>query len=315
MLKFMAIRLVRAVPVLLVVTVLTFSLRLFIPGDAAVILAGHEASPQQVQQIRHDLKLDQPFIDQLIAWYGHLLRGDLGTSLLVGQPVGEAFLERLPVTLSLTIVSMVLTIALAVIAGAIAAVRHNSWVDWTVMATALTGVSLPNFWIGLILIYIFSVKLGWFPTGGYRPLADGIGEWLKMLALPAVTLALMQIGLLARITRSSMLEVLRQDYVRTARANGISEGAIYTKHVLRNALIPIMTVIGLSFSLSMSGSAVVEQVFAMPGIGRLIVLAVLGRDYPVIQGVLLITAVMFVLINLFVDLVYVLIDPRVKYGA
>ncbi len=314
MIEYLGYRLLGIVPVLLIVTLATFGLRFLMPGDPAIVIAGVDALPGEVEQIRQDLDLDRPVTQQAIRWYSNLLHGDLGKSLLLNRPVAQLFAERIGITLQLTLLSMTVTIVLAVSAGLVAAVRRNSWVDWLVMTAALAGVSLPNFWFGLILIYLFSVRLGWLPTGGYEPLSAGLWPWLSHMILPALVLSTLQMGLLARITRSSVLEVLRQDYVRTARASGIREGLVYGKYVLKNALIPVITVIGITFGLSLGGAVVVEQVFSVPGIGRLVVSAVQGRDYPVIQGALLITALLFVLINLAVDLVYAWVDPRVKYG-
>ncbi len=313
MMQFVVRRIASVIPVLLVVTLVAFGMRLLIPGDPAIVLAGDGASPDDVQQLRVRLGLDRPLIGQMEAWYVRLLHGDLGTSILLDRPVLQVFMERAPVTAALSVYGMVITLVVGVTCGVVAAVARGTWADWASMTFALAGVSVPNFWLALVLIFVFSVELGWLPTGGYVPIAQGVLPWLRNLTMPAISLALLQLGLLARITRSSMLEVLRQDYIRTARAIGIGERVIYWKLAFRNALVPIVTVVGIIFSLSMGGAVVIEQVYALPGVGRFIVSSILSRDYPVLQGGLLITAGMFVLINLIVDLLYAAIDPRVRY--
>jgi len=313
MLRYVVHRIASAIPVLLVVTLVAFGMRLLIPGDPAIVMAGEGATPDEVQQLRLRLGLDRPLLGQMETWYARLLHGDLGTSILLNRPVAQVFLERAPVTVALSIYGMVITLVVGIGCGMVAAIARNTWIDWATMTFALAGVSVPNFWLALVLIFVFSVELGWLPTGGYVPLAQGVLPWLRNLTMPAISLALLQLGLLARITRSSMLEVLRQDYIRTARAIGIRDGLIYRKLAFRNALVPIVTVAGIIFSLSMSGAVVIEQVYALPGVGRFIVSSILSRDYPVLQGGLLITAAIFVLINLIVDLLYAVIDPRVRY--
>jgi peptide/nickel transport system permease protein len=284
-----------------------------VPGDPAVVMAGVGASADQVQRIREQFGLDAPFLVRLGRWYAGLLRGDLGQSILLGRSVAQAIAERLPATLALAAFAFGLTAVLGVVLGTIAAVRQHTWVDQAVMTIAVVGVSLPGFWLGLILIILFSVMLDWLPAGGYVPFAQSPSAWLRALVLPGASLALLQIGLLARITRSTVAETLRQDYVRTARAKGLPAWGVVGRHALGNATIPIMTVLGISVSLLLSGSVVVETVFSIPGLGRLMATAILARDYPVIQGGLLITALMFVGINLFVDLLYAWLDPRIRY--
>jgi peptide/nickel transport system permease protein len=284
-----------------------------VPGDPAVVMAGVGASADQVQRIRQQFGLDAPFPVRLGRWYGGLLHGDLGQSILLSRSVAQAIAERLPATLSLAALAFVLTALGGITLGTLAALRQGSWVDHAVMTLAVIGVSVPGFWLGLILIVLFSVMRDWLPAGGYVPFNQSPGEWLRALVLPAVSLALLQVGFLARITRSTVAETLRQDFVRTARAKGLSGWAVVGRHAFANATIPVVTVLGISVSLLLSGSVVVETVFSIPGLGRLMATAVLARDYPVIQGGLLVTALLFVLMNLAVDVLYAWLDPRVSY--
>jgi peptide/nickel transport system permease protein len=302
-----------AVPILLIVSLVTFGLMRLIPGDASAAIAGLSATPEQIATIRAQLGLDQPFAVQLFRWYSGLLHGDLGRSLLLGQPVVEATLLRLPVTLALSAYALVLTLLLGLASGILAALKQNSWVDQAAMLFAMFGISMPSFWLGLMMILIFAVHLGWLPTGGYIALADDPIGWLRTSTMPAISLAMLQAGLLARITRSTMLEVLRQDYIRTARAKGLPQRLVVFKHALANALIPITTVIGIIVSLLISASVVIETLFSIPGMGQLLTQAVLSRDYPMVQGGLLIVTALLVLINLIVDVGYALLDPRVRY--
>ena len=267
-------------------------------------MAGLSATPEEVQQIRTDLGLDQPLWGQLLHWYGGLLHGDLGRSLLLGQDVFAAVLQRLPVTLSLSLYGLALTLLIGITGGVIAAVRHNTIVDQAAMVFAMLGISMPSFFFAPLTVLLFAVWLRWLPSGGYVPfIADPIG-WLRAATLPAVALALLQVGLLARITRSTMLEVLSQDYVRTARAKGLTGWNVVAKHALTNAMIPITTVIGIAISLLVSGSVVIETIFSIPGVGQLLTQAVLNRDYPLVQGGLLLLTTLLVLVNIAVDVVY-----------
>jgi len=250
---------------------------------------------------------------QMWKFYAGLAQGDLGTSLLLGKPVLEATIERIPVSLSIALYSMVLTLLIGLACGVVAALNRNGWADQGAMIFALIGVSLPNFWLGLMLIILFSVHLGWLPTGGYVPWQESFYGWLRTSTMPAVSLALLQIGLLARITRSTMLEVLRQDYIRTARAKGLPEFVVIGKHAFKNVMIPVITVIGIIFSVLLSGSLVIESVFSVPGVGSLLGSAVLRRDYPMIQGGLLLVAWSLLLLNILVDVLYAYFDPRVRY--
>jgi peptide/nickel transport system permease protein len=313
MAEFIVRRLLAAIPVLFLVSLIAASIMQLVPGDPAVMIAGQSASDAEIARVREQLGLDRPFVDRLIEWYAGLARGDLGHSLLLNRPVTQAIAERVPVTLALAGFALFLTIALGVPCGVIAALRPNTWIDQAVLTFALLGVSVPNFWLSLMLIVLFGVIFDWLPAGGYVPFADDPVGWARSLILPGFSLALLQVGLLARITRSTMLEVLRQDYVRTARAKGLPAFLVIGKHALKNVMIPVITVIGISFGLLLSGSVVIETVYSIPGMGRLLANAIFGRDYPVIQGGLLLTAAVLVGLNLVVDLLYAMLDPRVKY--
>jgi len=313
MLAYIAGRVLAAIPVLAIVSLLTFVIIFFVPGDVASELAGPAAGADEINRIREQLGLNRPFVERLVSWYAALLQGDLGQSFLLGQPVATAIVERLPVTLSLTALALALALVIGMATGIAAAVRHNTWVDQSAMTLALIGLSLPDFWFGLVMIYLFAVVLGWLPTGGYIDFTQSPLGWLRMMIMPAFALALTQIGLLARMTRSGMLEVLRQDYVRTARAKGLPAWMVVGKHALANVMVQVITVIGVSVGILLGGQVVVESVFSLPGVGRLIVGAILRRDYPVIQGGLLLTATIFVVVNLIVDLLYAWFDPRIRY--
>ncbi len=308
-------RLGSALPIMLIVSLLTFGMIHLIPGDPAIAIAGLSATPEQIANIRHDLGLDQPVLTQLWRWYANLAIGDLGRSLLLGQPVVHVMLQRLPVTLALSAYALVLTLLVGLISGIAAALRQNTWVDQAAMIFAMLGISLPNFYLGLLMIILFAVDLRWLPTGGYIAFsADPLG-WLATSTMPAISQALLLAGLLARITRSTMLEVLRQDYIRTARAKGLPNRRVVLKHALANALIPITTVVGIIVSLLISGSVVTETLFSIPGVGQVLTQAVLNRDYPMVQGGLLITTALLVLVNILVDVCYALLDPRVRYDG
>ncbi len=247
-----------------------------------------------------------------MGWLWNVLHFDLGMSYMLGRSVAQAIAERFPVTLLLTLYSLVLTVPLGILAGLIAAYHHNRWADTAMMTVALLGVSLPTFWLSITAILLFSTHLGWLPSGGYVPLSESVVGCLRSLTLPALALAVFQIGLLARMTRATTLEVLRQDYIRTARAKGASERSVVGKHALANVLIPVVTVIGIIINVALSGTVVIEEIFSLPGIGRLVVQAILRRDYPVIQGALLAVALLMVTVNLLIDLLYAYLDPRVK---
>ncbi len=313
MLRNITVRLAQAIPVILLVAVLAFMLMHMLPGDPAVVIAGPDATPEALDRLRHQLGLDRPLWEQLVNWLGHLARGDFGQSLMLNQSVLSAVGERVPVTLSLALIAFAITIPVGVVLGVIAAYYRNTWADSAVMGVALVGVSVPSFWIAIISVIVFSVELGWLPSTGYVPLSEGFVPWLRAMVQPALILALFQIGYLARMTRSSMLDVLDQDYIRTARAKGLNEWATVGKHAFRNSLMSVVTVSGIILSLLIGGSVVIEQVFALPGIGRLVVQGIMARDYPLIQGTMLLLGFSFVIVNVVVDLAYTLVDPRVRY--
>jgi peptide/nickel transport system permease protein len=315
MLKYAGRRLLAAIPVLLLVSALSFAIVWIVPGDVAAEMAGPTATAEEVARLRERLGLDKPWTEQVVGWYAALAQGDLGQSILLRQGVASAIVERLPVTLSLTFIALAFALVIGVALGVLAAMRAGKAVDQVSMGAALVGFSLPDFWLGLVLVWLFAVQLGWLPTGGYVPFGDSPLGWLRSLAMPAAALALTQVGLFARMTRAAMLEVLRQDYVRTARAKGLPARMVIGKHALLNALIPVVTVAGISMGVLLGGAVVIEQVFSLPGVGRLIVGAILRRDYPVIQGGLMLTATIFVLVNLAVDLLYAALDPRIRHGS
>jgi peptide/nickel transport system permease protein len=313
LLRIIAFKFLQAVPVILIISILAFLLLSLLPGDPAIIIAGEQASPEAVEHVRQQLGLDRPFLQQLAIWLLNLAQGDFGSSLILNQSVLSAVGERLPVTLSLAALSIAVTIPVGVFLGSLAAYYRQSWIDAGVMTFALLGVSIPAFWIAILGTILFSVRLGWVPSSGFTPISQGVGPWLSSVILPALILSLFQIGFLARMTRSAMLDVMGQDFIRTARAKGLSEWRTVSKHALRNALILIITATGILLSTAIGGSVVIEQVFALPGIGRMVVQAILARDYPLVQGTMLIFGFTFVLINLIVDVLYTLADPRVRH--
>jgi peptide/nickel transport system permease protein len=313
LLRIIAFKFLQAVPVIVIISILAFLLLSLLPGDPAIIIAGEQASPEAVEHVRQQLGLDRPFLQQLAIWLLNLAQGDFGSSLILNQSVLSAVGERLPVTLSLAALSIAVTLPVGVFLGSLAAYYRQSWIDAGVMTFALLGVSVPAFWIAILGIILFSVRLGWVPSSGFTPISQGVGPWLSSVILPALILSLFQIGFLARMTRSAMLDVLGQDFIRTARAKGLSEWRTVSKHALRNALILIITAMGILLSTAIGGSVVIEQVFALPGIGRMVVQAILARDYPLVQGTMLIFGFTFVLINLIVDVLYTLADPRVRH--
>jgi peptide/nickel transport system permease protein len=313
MLGYFLRRVLAAVPVMLVVALFVFLLLRLSPGDPAAIIAGDMASPEQLAAIRQNLGLDQPLYRQFFVWIWQLLHGDFSTSLMAHTPVLNMIGQRLEPTLSLALVSILFTILISVPLGVLAAWKHGSWIDNLVMSTSVLGFSIPVFVIGYVLITVFALDLKWLPVQGFRGLGDGLVPFAQRIVLPALTLSSVYVALVARMTRASMLEVLGEDYIRTARAKGLSEVHVLFRHALRNAMIPILTVIGTGFALMISGVVVTESVFNIPGLGRLIVDAVLARDYPVIQGMILLTSGVYVVINLLIDLSYAVSDPRIRY--
>jgi peptide/nickel transport system permease protein len=311
-LRLIVVRLAAAVPVLLVVSLISFGLTLLVPGDIAAEMAGQSASREEVEQIRERLGLNQPPLERMASWYAGLAQGDLGRSILLNQSVGSAIVERLPVTLSLAGIALLVAGLIGIPLGLLAAAKAHRWPDQAAMGAALIGLSLPDFWLGLLMIWTLGVKLQWLPTGGFIPFTTDPFGWLRSIAMPAAALALTQMGPLARMTRSAALEVSNSDFIRTARAKGLAEPRVFARHVLAAAAVPILTVAGISFGIALGGALVIEQVFSLPGVGRLVIGAVLRRDWPVIQGGLLLTAFVFVAVNLVVDLLYLWVDPRLR---
>jgi peptide/nickel transport system permease protein len=313
MIRYVIHRILATIPVMAVVALVVFSLLYITPGDPAAIIAGEQASPADVERIRASLGLDQPFLVRFGGWVWQLLHGDLGTSIFTNLPVTTMIAQRFEPTLSLMAITLCLSIAVAVPLGVVAAWKAGTWIDRLIMGFAVFGFSVPVFVIGYLLAFVFALQFEWLPVQGYTPLSQGITPWLENLILPAIALGCVYIALIARITRATMLEVLQQDYIRTARAKGVGQHDILYIHALKNASVPIVTVIGIGIALLIGGAVVTESVFAIPGLGRLTVDAILRRDYPIIQGLVLLFSFVYVLINLAIDLVYTLLDPRIRY--
>jgi peptide/nickel transport system permease protein len=309
--RILAQRLLATLPVMAVVALIVFLLIHLSPGDPAALIAGDLASTDDIAKLRTSLGLDQPLWRQFLIWAGRLAHGDLGTSIFTQVPVTELLAQRLEPTLSIALLTMLISLALAIPLGTLAAYRAGSWVDRLVMLFAVLAFSMPVFLIGYLLIYTFSIQLQWLPVQGYVRLSEGVGPWLRNLVLPCVNLALVYMALLTRMTRATVLEVLQEDYIRTTRAKGLGVLAVLS-HALRNAAIPIATTVGVGIALLIGGVVVTETVFAIPGVGRLVIDSVQRHDYPVIQSVLLISAGVYVLINLLIDLSYGLFDPRIR---
>jgi peptide/nickel transport system permease protein len=313
MLSFLARRALAAIPVLAMVAVFVFLMLRLTPADPAAIIAGDNANAEQVAQIREKLGLDKPLLTQFAIWSGKLLQGDLGESFFFKRNVTELIQQRIEPTLALATATILLSVAVAVPLGVLAAWKHDSWIDRGVMALSVMGFSVPVFVIGYLLIYVFAIELGWLPVQGYRSIYSGFWDFIQRLILPSVTLSVIYIALIARITRAAMLEVLGEDYIRTARAKGLTDRQVLVHHGLRAAAVPLVTVIGIGVALLIGGVVVTESVYGIPGVGRLVVDAVLARDFPTIQAVVLVFSVVYVLINLLVDVSYVFLDPRIRY--
>jgi peptide/nickel transport system permease protein len=313
MLSYIVKRVAATIPVLLFVGLFIFGLLFMAPGDPATLLAGDQATEQDLVQIRNELGLDRPFAVQFLDWSGKVARGDLGTSIFSKKPVSELIGQRLEPTLVLMVLTLVISVAVGVPTGVIAAFQHGSRLDTFVMSVSVLGFSLPVFVVGYLLAYVFALQLGWFPAQGYEPLANGLWASVRSLFLPAVALSGVYSALIARTGRAAMLEILSQDYVRTARAKGVPNRTILFVHALRNAGVPLLTVIGMGVALLIGGAVVTETVFSIPGLGRLVVDAILQRDYPVIQGVVVFFSLLYVLVNLVIDLLYTVVDPRIRY--
>lgn len=311
--RYLVQRLLAAIPVLLIVAVVTFSLVHLTPGDPASLMAGDQALPEDIERIKEKLGLNRPLYEQLGIYFWDILRGDFGESVFTKFPVTTLIAQRLEPTISIAIFSQLVAIIIAIPAGILAAWKANTWIDRALMIFAVAGLAIPSFWLGANLIWLFAVRLDWFPALGYVSISDGVLPWLRSITLPSIAIGFISAALIARMTRASMLEVLREDYVRTARAKGLGEYKILIAHAFKNASIPVVTIIGIGLAGLVSGLVVTEAVFAIPGVGRLIVDAVLRRDYPVIQGVVLMVTFAYVLINLAVDIIYGYLDPRIRY--
>lgn len=306
-------RLLTLIPTLLIVATVGFLLIHLAPGDPVALMLGEEADLRDVELLTRQLGLDQPILVQLVRWYGRLFRGDLGYSLFLHRPVLTAIMDRLECTLLLTLYALLISVVLGVILGIIAAVKQNTTIDQAAMLVSLVGLSMPSFWLGLMLIWLLALGVRWFPSSGYVPLAEGVVANLRSLFLPSLTLGFIGAAPIARMVRSSMLEVLNLEYIRTARAKGLKERSVILSHAFRNALIPAVTMVGMTVGGLIAGAIIVETVFALPGVGRLVISSIARRDFPAIQGVLIFTATVFVVVNLVVDILYVYLDPRVKY--
>lgn len=307
-------RIVLLLPVLLVVGIVVFTLLHLTPGDPAAVALGPDATPEEVEDLRDRLGLNDPLPVQFASWFSGVLRLDLGESIFLDMPVTRALLDRAEPTILLTLYSLFIAIIIGIPSGILAALRERSLLDRALMVFAISGAAVPVFVLGILMILLFAVQLGWLPVGGYTNIGDDFGDHVKRMLMPSVALGFASAGLLARLVRSSMLETLREDYVRTARAKGLATRTIVIRHAFRNALIPAVTVIGVLVGASLGGAVVTETVFNIPGMGRLVVQSVLRRDYPLIQGAVMLIASFYVLANLLVDVLYVLIDPRISYG-
>ncbi|MDQ7849027.1 MAG: ABC transporter permease [Armatimonadota bacterium] len=311
--EYIVRRILFALLVMWAVATLVFLMMRAIPGDPVRAFVGFEGDPAVVEQVRRNLGLDRPLPVQYLRWLAALGRGDLGNSIWNRQPVTTLLREALPRTLSLALLSFLVAVSLALPAGIVSAVRRYSLADHTLTVAAFLGLAMPDFWVGIVLIIVFSVFLQVLPAFGYEPLSSGLWPWLSHLILPAVATGTSFAAILARMTRSALLEVLREDYVRTARAKGLEERAVILRHALRNALIPVITVMGIALALLLAGAVIAENVFAIRGVGRLLIEAILNRDYPIVQGTILVIAAIFVCMNLVVDLLYAVINPRIRY--
>jgi len=313
MLGYITKRFIGLLPIILVMTFIIFLITNLLPGDPTVAILGYEASPEARASLRRDLGLDEPIYIQYIKWLKNTAKGDLGKSIRSREYVIDILKRRIPVTIELTLFSMMIAVILGIPAGVFAAIKRNTWIDFLTMSSSLAGVALPFFWLGVLLIMLFSLKLGWLPSSGYISISENIILNLKHLILPAITIGLPMTSFVVRQTRSSMLEVLSDDYVTTAFAKGLKKTIVYIKHVLRNALIPVVTVIGLQLGVLLGGAIITETVFSLPGIGRMVVNGIYSRDFPVVQGGILFFVTALVIINLLVDILYFYLDPRINY--
>ncbi|MGG4455665.1 nickel ABC transporter permease [Brevibacillus porteri] len=307
MFRYIVKRLFEIIPIIFVVSLLIFFFIHLVPGDPVRLAAGKEATLEEIERVRQELGLDKPLLTQYVNYMQNLLTGNLGHSLKTGLPISDMFENRFSVTMTLTFMSLGWALVLGLLIGTISAVFRNKWPDYVGMLTAISGISLPGFWLGLILIQVFSVTLGWFPTGG-------VESW-KSYVLPSLTLGAGIMSMLARFTRSSLLETLKEDFIRTGRAKGLKESVVVRKHALKNSMIPVVTIAGLQFGFLLGGSVVVETVFSIPGMGRLLIDSIAFRDYPVVQAVILLFSLEFILVNLLVDILYKALNPKIRYDS
>ena len=312
MLAFIGRRILIASPTIILISVFVFTLQHLLPGDPILVLAGEERDPEVIEFLREKYRLNDPIPIQYLAWVGNALQGDLGISLRTNQPVLELIGEKLPVTLQLATMALIIAMVIGIPAGVLSAYKKGTWIDWVANVVALSGLSVPNFWLGIMMILLVSVQLGWLPASGYQPFADDPLQSIKTMLMPAVVLGTALAATLMRHTRSAMLSVLKSDYIRTARAKGLAERVVLVKHALRNALVPIVTVTTLIFGELLAGAVLTEQIFTIPGFGKLVVDAVFNRDYAVVQGIVLCTGIAFIFMNLLADVAQRILNPRMR---
>jgi peptide/nickel transport system permease protein len=307
-------RILLLIPIIFIVAVIAFFITNLMPGDPVRVILGNMATESEVARLEQTLGLDQPLIVRFFRWLANIMRGDFGDSLYLNAPVAEVLIKRLRPTFLIAILAEILGIAGGMLLGILAAVKHRKFLDQFSITLSLFGISIPSFWLALILMYLFSVRLGWFPVSGYEPFAEAGFGTLRYIILPAVTLAFMQAGLIARMTRSAMLDTLKQDYIRTAKSKGLSTKSIVFKHALKNSMMPVITVIGHNFAVLLGGTWIVETIFVIPGTGFMAVNAIMRRDIPVIQASIIFVAVIYIILNLFVDLSYAFLNPKIRYN-
>ena len=312
MLTFLGRRILTAIPTIILISIFVFSLQHLLPGDPILVMAGEERDPDVIAALREKYRFDDPIWMQYLAWAGNALQGDLGISLRTQQPVLDLIGEKLPVTIQLAVMALIIAILIGIPAGVLSAYKKGTWIDWVANVTALSGLSVPNFWLGIMLILLVSVKLGWLPASGYMPLSEDPLQSIRTMIMPAFVLGTAIAATLMRHTRSAMLSVLKSDYVRTARAKGLKERVVLVKHALRNALVPVVTVITLLFGELLAGAVLTEQIFTIPGFGKLVVDAVFNRDYAVVQGIVLCTGIAFIFMNILADAAYRILNPRMS---
>ncbi|MGR3758033.1 MAG: ABC transporter permease [Tranquillimonas sp.] len=312
MLSFLGRRILIAIPTIILISIFVFGMQKLLPGDPVLVMAGEDRTPEMLAFLREKYRLNDPLYVQYFHWIGNALQGDLGISLRTRQPVLDLIAEKLPVTIQLSVMALIVALVIGIPAGVLSAYRKGTWIDWVANVVALSGLSIPNFWLGIMLILLVSVNLGWLPASGYAPFTDDPLRSLETMLMPALVLGTALAATLMRHTRSAMLSVLQSDYVRTARAKGMAERTVLTKHALRNALVPIVTVTTLLFGELLAGAVLTEQIFTIPGFGKLVVDAVFTRDYAVVQGIVLCTGIAFIAMNILADAAYRLLNPRMR---